>query len=61
MKQDVVAQGCDVKAGEGAVMRCLMSLAAKQSRHMTKDCSSTLLEIQYFLARDFTLSPKLYK
>ena len=59
--QDVVATSCDVKAGEGAVMSCLQSLAAKNSREMNKECAATLLEIQYFLARDFSLNPKLYK
>ena len=30
-------------------------------RHMTKVCSERLLEIQYFMARDFSLDPKLYR
>lgn len=59
--QDVVASSCDIKAGEGAVMSCLQTLAAKNSHEMNKECAATLMEIQYFLARDFSLNPKLYK
>ena len=41
-------------------MNCLMNQLVSQSRHMTKSCSERLLEIQYFMARDFSLDPKLY-
>lgn len=59
--QDVVIAGCDPKAGNDVVMSCLMSLAATNSHHMNKECKRTLLEIQYFIARDFALDPKLYR
>lgn len=59
--QEVVDTACDAKGSQEAVMNCLLNLKAKGSRVMTKDCSNTLQEIQYFMARDFTLHPKLYQ
>lgn len=29
--------------------------------HMTDDCEDALMQIQYFVARDFKLDPQLYK
>ena len=63
--QDVVTQVCDAKGpsagenGQSQVMDCL--LRAYDSPFMTDVCSKTLKEIQYFLARDYALTPKLYK
>ncbi len=60
--QEVVeASECDPEEGNEAVLNCLLMLNAKRSRHMTRDCSNTLMEIQYFMARDFKLNPKLYR
>lgn len=60
--QDVVTSACDPgNLTPDAVMNCLMNQLVSQSRHMTKVCSERLLEIQYFMARDFSLDPKLYR
>ena len=66
--QDVVNEACDPKAinpsnsfGQGEVMSCLLSQKVRSSRVMTDQCNQRLNEIQYFLSRDFTLTPKLYK
>ena len=59
--QDVVIKACNANAGPSGVMSCLMTSAATNSRHMTKECASVLMELQYFLARDYSLDPKLYK
>ena len=37
-----------------------MNHVASQSKHMTAECKETLMEIQYFMARDFSLDPRLY-
>ncbi|TRY79671.1 hypothetical protein TCAL_13427, partial [Tigriopus californicus] len=58
--QDVVNSGCSQENSNGAVVSCLMTLAGENSRHMTQECMGTLMEVQYFLARDFSLTPKLY-
>ena len=60
--QDVVAAVCSPGAvGPESVLSCLMHQVAVQSRQMTKDCRERLMEIQFFMARDFSLDPKLYK
>ncbi|KAF2365312.1 Cysteine-rich Golgi apparatus protein 1 repeat [Trinorchestia longiramus] len=57
--QPVVESACPTElGGQARVMRCLM-------RHlgtpiMAADCESALLEIQYFVARDWKLDPNLY-
>uniref|UniRef100_A0A2P2I582 Golgi apparatus protein 1-like n=1 Tax=Hirondellea gigas TaxID=1518452 RepID=A0A2P2I582_9CRUS len=57
--QAVVERACPtLLGGQARVMRCLM-------RHlgtpiMTGPCESALLEIQYFVARDWKLDPQLY-
>ena len=56
-----MSAACDSQAPNEVVLSCLMSLAAQSSRHMTNECMTTLLEIQYFLARDFRLDAKLYR
>ena len=37
-----------------------MTQISSQSRHMTAICREKMMEIQYFMARDFSLDPKLY-
>nr|XP_023023092.1 Golgi apparatus protein 1 [Leptinotarsa decemlineata] len=64
----VLRQACDpvVKVvcsnagvGDERVMSCLMD--NMRSDTMTEDCENALLEIQYFIARDFKLDPQLYR
>ena len=37
-----------------------MNHVASQSKHMTAECKETMMEVQYFMARDFSLDPRLY-
>ncbi|XP_072382260.1 Golgi apparatus protein 1 [Diabrotica undecimpunctata] len=64
----VLRQACDpvvnlacknIRGGNGRVISCLMD--NMRSDVMTEDCESALLEIQYFVARDFVLDPQLYR
>ena len=41
------------------VMSCLMEKLG--TGHMTAACETALLQIQYFIARDFKLDPQLYR
>ena len=59
--QDVVSQGCDANLGSTHVLSCLMGLMTSQSRYMTSSCKDRLMEIEYFMARDFSLDPQLYQ
>jgi Golgi apparatus protein 1 len=59
--QDVVTAACDPASSATGIMSCLMTQVATHSRHMTQECKATLMEIQYFLARDYALDPKLYQ
>lgn len=47
-----------VRGGEGRVVSCLMDNIGAD--HMTDECENTLMQIQYFVARDFKLDPQLY-
>ncbi|GAB6030494.1 hypothetical protein CHUAL_007357 [Chamberlinius hualienensis] len=47
------------KPGEGRVLSCLMDTIG--TNYMTEDCEDKLLQIQYFVARDYRLDPMLYK
>ena len=50
--QSVVDVACkDFKAGEGRILSCLMDKVG--SDHMTDECEEKLLQIQYFIARDY--------
>ncbi|EFA03106.1 Golgi apparatus protein 1 [Tribolium castaneum] len=49
----------DVKGGDARVMSCLMDNIGAD--HMTEECEDALIQIQYFIARDFKLDPKLYR
>ena len=37
-----------------------MNHVASQSKHMTAECRETMMEVQYFMASDFSLDPRLY-
>lgn len=56
----VVDRACsEINGGNGRVMSCLMeNLGTDQ---MTSNCEAALLQIQYFISRDFKLDPQLYK
>jgi Golgi apparatus protein 1 len=56
----VVKSVCrDIKGGDARVMSCLMDNIGAD--HMTEECEDALIQIQYFVARDFKLDPKLYR
>ncbi|KAG5892124.1 hypothetical protein JTB14_032347 [Gonioctena quinquepunctata] len=64
----VLHQACDpvvkiacrnIGEGDARVMSCLMD--NMRSDVMTEECEDALLEIQYFVARDFKLDPQLYR
>lgn len=56
----VVNVACrDVEGGDARVMSCLMEKLG--THYMTQDCETALLQIQYFVARDFKLDPQLYR
>ncbi|XP_033755348.1 Golgi apparatus protein 1-like [Pecten maximus] len=58
--QDVVNVVCkDVPAGDAEVINCLMDHL--DSEHMTDICEEKLMQIQYFIVRDFRLDATLYK
>ena len=55
----VVERSCSaVIGGQARVIRCLMKLLGTPM--MTSPCEAALLEIQYFIARDWKLDPQLY-
>ncbi|KAK7114849.1 Golgi apparatus protein 1-like [Littorina saxatilis] len=57
---DVVSAVCShIRPGNGAIISCLMDNLDEDD--MTDECEERLLEIQYFVARDFRLDPDLYK
>lgn len=56
----VVDRACrELTGGNGRVMSCLMEKLG--TNLMNNDCESALLQIQYFISRDFKLDPQLYK
>lgn len=56
----VVDVACnEVMGGDARVMSCLMEKLGTD--HMTAACEIALLQIQYFIARDFKLDPQLYR
>lgn len=56
----VVDKACrKIDVGNGRVMSCLMEKL--NTDVMTVDCEKALLQIQYFISRDFKLDPMLYK
>ncbi|KAL3859180.1 hypothetical protein ACJMK2_009410 [Sinanodonta woodiana] len=51
----------DIPSSDGGrVMNCLME-NLDNTKFMTEDCEEKLMEIQYFVVRDFRLDPRLYK
>lgn len=56
----VVKIACkNVPNGNARIMNCLMD--SLRSDLMTENCENALIEIQYFVSRDFKLDPQLYK
>ncbi|CAG9567418.1 unnamed protein product [Danaus chrysippus] len=56
----VVDTACrEVNGGNGRVMSCLMEKLGTVL--MTTECEAALMQIQYFISRDFKLDPQLYK
>ncbi|XP_038115158.1 Golgi apparatus protein 1 isoform X1 [Culex quinquefasciatus] len=56
----VVDMACaDAEGGDARVMSCLMEKLG--TKYMQQDCETALLQIQYFVARDFKLDPQLYR
>ena len=49
----------DATNGDARVMSCLMEKIGTE--WMTSDCEIALMQIQYFVARDFKLDPQLYR
>lgn len=48
----------DVRGGNARVLSCLMDNIGADA--MTEECEDALIQIQYFIARDFKLDPQLY-
>ncbi|XP_047987444.1 Golgi apparatus protein 1 [Leguminivora glycinivorella] len=56
----VVDRACqEVTGGNGRVMSCLMEKLG--TAVMSSDCEAAIMQIQYFISRDFKLDPQLYK
>lgn len=56
----VVDAACsDIDGGDARVMSCLMDKI--NTKLMKADCETALMQIQYFVARDFKLEPQLYR
>ncbi|XP_055546541.1 Golgi apparatus protein 1 isoform X1 [Wyeomyia smithii] len=56
----VVDVACsDTEGGDARVMSCLMEKLG--TNFMNAECESALLQIEYFVARDFKLDPQLYR
>lgn len=56
----VVDVACrDTDGGDARVMSCLMEKIG--SKYMLANCETALMQIQYFVARDFKLDPQLYR
>ncbi|XP_006615715.1 Golgi apparatus protein 1 isoform X2 [Apis dorsata] len=56
----VVIRACrDIHGGDARVISCLMEQLG--TKIMTKPCETALIQIQYFVARDFELDPQLYR
>lgn len=47
-----------VRGGNARVLSCLMDNIGADT--MTEECEDALIQIQYFIARDFKLDPQLY-
>ncbi|CAF0970601.1 unnamed protein product [Brachionus calyciflorus] len=58
--QNLIENQCkNVRQGEGRVINCLLGYLNKPE--MNSDCEERLLDIQFFVSRDWKLTPMLYK
>ncbi|KAJ8669296.1 hypothetical protein QAD02_000555 [Eretmocerus hayati] len=58
--QSVVDVACrGVQGGNARVISCLMDNL--ENDRMTESCETALIQIQYFIARDYKLDPQLYR
>ncbi|CAJ0931783.1 unnamed protein product, partial [Mesorhabditis belari] len=58
--KDIIEGPCQQDAeSEAATLQCLMKNV--DSDKMTPQCEQRLIEVQYFMARDWTLDPRLYQ
>ncbi|TMS33552.1 hypothetical protein L596_001281 [Steinernema carpocapsae] len=58
--KQLIDTSCNQDAvSEAATLNCLMQHV--DSADMNRQCEQRLLEVQYFMARDWTLDPELYK
>lgn len=58
--QNLLSNQCkNTRPGKGRLVQCLMNYLGKPE--MNEECEERLLEIQFFVARDWKLSPTLYK
>ncbi|KAJ8945307.1 hypothetical protein NQ318_003607 [Aromia moschata] len=48
-----------LQGGDAKIMSCLLDKLGTD--FMTEDCETALIQIQYFVARDFRLDPQLYR
>ncbi|XP_047506857.1 Golgi apparatus protein 1 [Pieris napi] len=56
----IVDKACgEVNGGNGRVMSCLMEKLG--TALMSAECETALIQIQYFISRDFKLDPQLYR
>ena len=59
MDQTCDPQGYVDDGTQSAVMGCLMhQLSIPNNKYMNKECRGALMEVQYFISRDFSLTPK---
>jgi len=65
--QSVVDRSTCAKAANNRILDCLMNILTSDpstgtdSSVMTDECETTLLQIQYFVARDFPMDSLLYE
>lgn len=59
--QPVVSMACgnNIQGGNARVISCLMENLG--TGRMTEPCEAALIQIQYFVARDYKLDPQLYR
>lgn len=56
----VVDRAChDTDGGDARVLTCLMEKI--NTKYMTAECETALMQIEYFIARNFQLDPQLYR
>ncbi|XP_035678241.1 Golgi apparatus protein 1-like isoform X7 [Branchiostoma floridae] len=58
--EPVVQTACkDIKPGDAMILSCLMEHLYTPS--MVEECEEKLLELQYFISRDWRLDPRMYR